>query len=477
MLIRIIRKVTTAFLYERCHLVLCFYMVFNRNVRPQARTTVAPVFHFATSAMIQYSSTTSGSALYSSECEQKKMDNNEASQEALTKDQVERYSRQLLLSEGFGVTGQVKLLNSKVLVIGAGGIGSTVLLYLAAAGVGFLAIADFDVVEVSNLHRQIIHKDQNAGKSKVDSAREAVLDLNPTIKCTTLTVSITDENAVDIIQPYTIVVDASDNPRTRYIINDACVLTGKPLISGSAVGMEGQISVFNHKGSPCYRCLYPRASISSGCHSCSDRGVFGPVPGLIGIFQSIETIKVLTNMGSSLHDRMLMYDAIQGTVTTLKKPPKTPSCPVCGPSSTIRSLKDSGENLVGVRGPSFGDPVSDDSNLPDGVAVTCTKYAEVRRGGKPHVLLDVRVPAQFHMCSLEGAVNIPLSNLSDEIKRVEKLCLGGRPLYCICRRGIASNEAARILLSCNSTVIPSIHHIVGGLNNWHETVDSSFPRY
>jgi adenylyltransferase and sulfurtransferase len=216
---------------------------------------------------------------------------------ALSPDQVERYSRQLLLQEGFGVKGQGKMLSSSVLVVGAGGIGSTVLLYLAACGIGRISVLDFDVVETSNLHRQIIHKQKNVGLNKAVSACQTLLDLNPSIQCRPLQTILNHLNAMEIIQDHDCIVDASDNPRTRYLINDACVLAGKPLISGSAIGTEGQLSVFNWKDGPCYRCLFPKPSITAGAKSCSDNGVLGPVPGLIGVLQSLEVIKVLTDTG------------------------------------------------------------------------------------------------------------------------------------------------------------------------------------
>jgi adenylyltransferase and sulfurtransferase len=211
--------------------------------------------------------------------------------------QIERYSRQLLVHGGFGVQGQLSLQNSKVLIVGAGGIGSTVILYLAACGVGQLSIVDFDQVEISNLHRQVIHTTNHVGKNKAESARCAVYQLNPTINCATVEEPLTESNALTLVSAHDCIVDASDNPQTRYLINDACVLSGKPLVSGSAMGMEGQLTVYNYQGGPCYRCLYPKPNATEGAKSCADNGVLGPVPGLIGILQAIETIKILTRVG------------------------------------------------------------------------------------------------------------------------------------------------------------------------------------
>jgi adenylyltransferase and sulfurtransferase len=215
----------------------------------------------------------------------------------LNPSQIERYSRQLLLQGGFGVHGQLALQNAKVLIVGAGGIGSTVILYLAACGVGHLSIVDFDQVDVSNLHRQVIHKTSRIGQNKAESARCAVYQLNPTIACSTVEEPLTESNALTLVSGHDCIVDASDNPQTRYLINDACVLSGKPLVSGSAMGMEGQLTVYNYQGGPCYRCLYPKPNAVEGSKSCADNGVLGPVPGLIGLLQTIETIKILTRVG------------------------------------------------------------------------------------------------------------------------------------------------------------------------------------
>mmetsp|Transcript_14944 Transcript_14944/g.41604 ORF Transcript_14944/g.41604 Transcript_14944/m.41604 type:complete len:277 (-) Transcript_14944:2457-3287(-) len=212
----------------------------------------------------------------------------------LNRDEVERYSRQLLLHGGFGVEGQLKLLKSSVLIVGAGGIGSTVILYLAACGIENLSVVDFDKVDLSNLHRQVIHKTNDVGLNKAESARRAVDSLNPSVSFAVVDEPLTAENALELISSSDCVVDASDNPQTRYIINDACVLGGVPLVSGSAMGTEGQLTVYNYEGGPCYRCMYPTPNMKEGSKSCADNGVLGPVPGLIGILQALETIKVIT---------------------------------------------------------------------------------------------------------------------------------------------------------------------------------------
>jgi len=417
----------------------------------------------------------------------------------LQPDQISRYSRQLLLNDGFGVTGQKQLLSSSILVVGAGGIGSTVLLYLAAAGVGHITVVDYDYVEMTNLHRQIIHKDSNAsgvndstlGLNKALSAKQAMLDLNPSISCTALDVMITGENALELVSKHDVVVDACDNPRTRYLLNDACILGGKPLVSGSAMGTEGQLTVCNYqpkqsdsevkkKQSACYRCLYPKQVLSEGCKSCSDNGVLGPVPGIIGTLQAVEAIKVVTGIGNVMHDRLMMYDSLHCSFLNTKKPPQKKNCAVCSSVATIKSMKDSADSLEQVRGPSVCALPNRDGLSPN-QNVSCDDYNNLREEGKPHVLLDVRVTRQFEMCSLDGSVNLPLEELESKLAEVGELSNGELPVYCLCRRGFASAEAVKILQKAkdddSAKGIHSVYNISGGLNSWVANVDSSFPSY
>lgn len=394
----------------------------------------------------------------------------------LKPDDIERYSRQLILSQGFGVTGQQKLLSSSVLVVGAGGTGSTLLLYLATAGVGHLGIVDFDLVEISNLHRQVIHRTERVGQNKAASAKQTLEALNPSVSYKIYECQVNAENAFGLVEQHDCVVDCSDNPKTRYLVNDACVLANKPLISGSAVGLEGQITVYNYKNGPCYRCLYPRPSATTGCRACADAGVFGPVPGLIGILQAIETIKILTETGSVLSDHLLMYDSMQASFLSIKKPPKRTKCPVCGTSPTIRSMTDSQETLLNAMGPQAKlVPVA----LADELVVTCEEYNSVRESNTPHILLDVRVQEQYELCHLPDSVHIPLDSITGELDRIEAISEGKLPIYCLCRRGIASAEAALILneAKVSRKGIHSVFNVAGGLDSWRASVDSSFPRY
>ena len=422
--------------------------------------------------------------------------------QSLQPDQITRYSRQLLMNDGFGVSGQKRLLSSSILVVGAGGIGSTVLLYLAAAGVGHITVVDYDCIEMSNLHRQIIHKDSNAsngfdgttlGMNKALSAKRAMLDLNPSISCTALDVMIDGVNALDLISKHDVVVDACDNPRTRYLLNDACILGGRTLISGSSIGLEGQLTVYNYQSktskkneekkgkTACYRCLYPNQVASEGCRSCSDNGVLGPVPGIIGALQAVEVIKVVTGIGNVLHDRLLMYDSLQCSFLNVKKPPAKGQCAICSSNPTIKCMKDSIESLEKVRGPSVCGALPNNDNLPPEQSISCREFDSIRKQGKPHVLLDVRVTRQFEMCSLEGSVNLPLEELTTKLDQVEQLSHGELPVYCLCRRGVASAEAVKIMQRAkddqSAKGIHSIYNISGGLDSWVATVDSSFPSY
>jgi adenylyltransferase/sulfurtransferase len=402
-------------------------------------------------------------------------------------DDIVRYSRQLLLQDGFGVTGQCKLLSSSVLVVGAGGIASTLVLYLAASGVGHFSVADFDDVDMSNLHRQVIHRDCNVGLNKAVSACRAALALNPTVRCSPIQEPLTFDNALAIVSRHDVVVDASDNPRTRYLVNDACVFARKPLISGSAMGTEGQLTVYNYDNGPCFRCLYPNQSASEGCKSCSDNGVLGPVPGLIGILQAVEVIKLITGIGKPMNDRLLMYDSLRCSFVNVKKPPKSGSCPICGEKPQILTMKDSKAFSVGARGPAGVNVDGSIQNSPNelpalskALEISCTDYNEIRRGGVEHVLLDVRVKEQFAMCSLEGSTNIPLAELESQIDRVEELSGGVKPVFCLCRRGIASAYATHKIDEATKKRglrIHAVRNITGGLAAWSAEVDPYFPKY
>lgn len=404
---------------------------------------------------------------------------------ALSSDEVTRYSRQLLLADGFGVEGQKKLLNSKVLVVGAGGIGSTVLPYLAAAGVGTISVIDHDTVDRSNLHRQILHSENSIGINKAVSACAALKALNPSVQCVPIETNFSADNGLELATTHDVVVDATDNPQTRYLINDACVLSGTtPLISGSAMGTEGQLSVYNYGGSGCYRCLYPNINPAEGCKSCSDNGVLGPVPGLIGILEAMEVIKVLTGIGTVMHDKLVMYDSLRCSFLNIKKPRVNRSCPVSGAEATIKTMADSRASLEAVRGPS-GVPqatVAVKPELPPHLNVSCPRFEEIRKSGAPHLLLDVRPKRQYEICAMEQSVNIPLDELETRMEEVKSLSENwNKNVYVLCRRGVKSVAATRMI----TEVIANEHaedravvqNIVGGLNSWVKEVDSTIPMY
>ena len=411
----------------------------------------------------------------------------------LTKDEVERYSRQLLVTGGGtdscasilgSVAGQCKLRQAHVVVVGAGGIGSTVLLYLAAAGVGTLRVVDFDRVEVSNLHRQIIHSTNTVGQSKAQSARQAVLALNPMMMdCQAVEMAVSVDNVLEILGPNCdCVVDASDNPSTRYLLNDACYFAQVPLVSGSAVGTEGQCTVYHYhdpqKDSCCYRCMYPPETQSS-CQSCSDAGVLGPVPGLIGILQAMEVLKILTaskgennnNTSSILHSHLLMYDAMDARFLRLKKPPRQPLCALCGNHPTITSLQDTRVSLEGVRG-----PASVHLPPPQPLDVSCHEYNQQQQPHQPHLLLDVRASTQFALCRLPHAVNLPLRDLPQRLEQIRIWTQHdyNYPIYCFCRRGNDSIRATQLLQEHGWT---NVHNLREGLVAWRRDVDPSFPAY
>jgi adenylyltransferase/sulfurtransferase len=323
----------------------------------------------------------------------------------------------------------------------------------------------------------VIHTDEGVGMNKAISACNAMKKLNPTINCTPMTEMLTFDNAMELVKRHDCVVDACDNPRTRYLINDACILNNIPLVSGSAMGVEGQLTVYGYKDSGCYRCLYPKVNPTEGSKSCSDNGVLGPVPGLIGVLQAIEALKVLTGAENTMHDRLLMYDSLRCSFMTIKKGKKRSTCAICGPQPSIVSMDQSRAVTSSARGPQqcgtvlLGDRITSEMNK------SCKNYYQLLKDDIPHVLLDVRVARQFELCSLKGAFNIELASLEDNVAQIVELSdRGSKSIYCVCRRGIASAEATRIL----SEILPShysVFNIKGGLNAWVIDVDPSFPMY
>lgn len=399
----------------------------------------------------------------------------------LTPEMIYRYSRHLILPN-FGVEGQRNLSRSSILVVGAGGLGSPIAMYLAASGVGCLGIVDNDKVELNNLHRQIIHTEAYVGKSKVKSAAAACHAINSSITLIEHEEALKAENALDIVGKYDIVVDATDNLPSRYMISDCCVLLDKPLISGAALGLEGQLTVYHHNGGPCYRCLFPTPPPTEACQRCSDSGVLGVVPGVIGCLQALEAIKVASAVGEPLSGRMLLLDALSSRIRIVKIRGRSLHCAACGVDASLTR-----ENFRTFDYESFTQsPISDASRpklnlVPESARISSQEYKDLSDKGEPHVLLDVRPAHHFKISAIPESVNIPLSMLQDKLstldlalKQAGKLASEPASLYVVCRRGNDSQRAVQLL---TENGFSSVKDIVGGLESWAKNVDPRFPMY
>uniref|UniRef100_A0A6A7G899 Adenylyltransferase and sulfurtransferase MOCS3 homolog n=1 Tax=Hirondellea gigas TaxID=1518452 RepID=A0A6A7G899_9CRUS len=392
----------------------------------------------------------------------------------LSSAEIARYSSQMNLPE-LGKTGQLLLSNACVLVVGCGGLGCPSSLYLAAAGVGTIGLLDYDEVEMSNLHRQVLHTEHGVGTAKVDSVTKFLKGLNSTLKIIPHKVVLDSRTALDVIKSYDIVLDCTDNVATRYLINDACVLSNKPLISGAALRWEGQITVYNYKDGPCYRCLFPKPPPPETVTNCSDGGVMGVVPGIIGCMQALETIKIITNIGSPLSSAMLLFNGLRGSFQKIKLRSKQPHCVVCGDNPTITKLIDY-EQFCGAKAE---DKEAGVSLLSRDQRLTVLEYKNMLASGSNHLLLDVRQPVELGICCLDNAVNIPYKEIS-RAYRIEqiKLALKERKtsqVICLCRRGNDSQLAAVALKKVLQDCV--VKDIVGGLTQWARLVDNSMPIY
>ncbi len=372
--------------------------------------------------------------------------------------EVLRYSRHLLLPE-VGVEGQRKLKAARVLTIGAGGLGSPLSLYLAAAGVGTIGIVDFDVVDLTNLQRQIVHGTSTLGHSKLESAKARLTDLNPNVNVVGHEGRLTSENALDIIRDYDIVVDGTDNFPTRYLVNDACVLLGKPNVYGSIFRFEGQASVFHAKEGPCYRCLYSEPPPPGLVPSCAEGGVLGVLPGIIGSIQALETIKWIIGAGDSLVGRLVLFDALKLRFRELKLR-KDPSCPICGEHPTIHELIDY-QAFCGI------------GAEPDyaGVEINVEDFRREReQKGDDLVLIDVREPHEWEIAHIEGARLIPLSQLPDRLGELD----GHAEIVTHCHHGARSLKALEILRGAG---FGKVRSLAGGIDAWAEQVEPGMARY
>lgn len=373
----------------------------------------------------------------------------------ITPKELQRYGRHIVIPE-VGLEGQNRLKMAKVLVVGTGGLGSPASIYLTAAGVGTIGLIDFDVVDETNLHRQILFADKDVGRSKVKSARERLTESNPNVIIKTYEEPLTSSNALEIFKEYDIIVDGTDNFPTRYLTNDACVILGKPNVYASIFRFEGQTTVFNAKNGPCYRCLYPKPPPPGQVPSCAEGGVLGVLPGLIGLIQATETIKLILGKGEPLIGRLLVYDALSMTFEELRIK-KNPKCPVCGPKPEITHLIDY-EEFCGMR------------KEPDAASVMPLELKDELRRGKRLVLLDVREPYEYDIVHLEGSKLIPLKELP---KRVSELSHEDE-IVAYCHSGARSAIATDFLRGIG---YKKVRNLEGGVEAWAAQVDQSLPRY
>ncbi len=377
----------------------------------------------------------------------------------LTNDEIQRYSRHLIMPE-VGMEGQLKLKAARVLCIGAGGLGSPLALYLGAAGAGTLGIVDFDVVDYTNLQRQIIHTTADVGRKKLDSAAEKLKAINPYINLRTFDTRLSSANALELFREFDIIADGTDNFPTRYLVNDACVLTGKPNVYGSIFRFEGQASVFATEDGPCYRCLYPEPPPPGLVPSCAEGGVLGILPGLVGVIQATETIKLILGQGDPLIGRLLLVDALGMKFRELKLR-KSPDCPVCGKNPTVKELIDYNE-FCGIRGEEA--PVATD--VP---AMTVEELKQQLDSKKDLFILDVREPHEYQICNLNGYL-IPLGDLP---KRVHELD-SSRDIVAHCRSGVRSGKAVTFLRQAG---FKKVHNLTGGILAWADKIDPKMPKY
>jgi adenylyltransferase/sulfurtransferase len=380
-----------------------------------------------------------------------------AEERQFSAEQSTRYSRHFMLPE-VGENGQAKLLDAKVLMVGAGGLGSPSAYYLAAAGVGTMGIIDDDVVDLSNLQRQILHTQDRIGQPKTESAKQTIQALNPDVRVITYQEKLTSKNIMDIIKDYDIVVDGCDNFPTRYLINDACVMAKKPNVHGSIFQFEGQASVFDPGNGPCYRCLYPQPPPAEMAPNCQEAGVLGVLPGLIGVIQAIETIKIILGKGDTLAGRLLCFNTLTMEITTLNLK-ADPSCPVCGEKPSIDHLIDY-EEFCGVAPPTV---------RPE-KEVSVSEFFGELRGRDDVLLLDVREPLEWNICRIEGAVLIPLGQLPSRLSELDPSKL----VVTQCHTGIRSYRALEVLEAAGFS---RVRNLRGGIEAWAVEVEPEMPRY
>ncbi len=380
----------------------------------------------------------------------------------LTHEEIHRYSRHLLIPD-VGLEGQRKLKAASVLIVGTGGLGSPIALYLAAAGVGRIGLVDYDVVDFSNLQRQIVHGESRLGDLKVESARDRLLDLNPEIQVDIYNEFLTSDNAFEIAEPYDIIVDGTDNFPTRYLINDLCVLTGKANVYGSIYRFDGQASVFDARVGPCYRCLFPEPPPPGLVPSCAEGGVLGVLPGTIGSIQATETLKLILGIGEPLIGRLLLYDALDLSFQSVKLH-KNPDCKVCGEHPEVTELIDY-EDFCGM-------PARDHEEGSAGAKwdITAVELADRLKAGEKLRLIDVREPHELEISHLEGAELIPLGEFASHLSELDS----AEEIVVFCKVGTRSTRALEILASAG---FKKVKNLKGGINAWAINVDPSLPIY
>ncbi|XP_062863486.1 adenylyltransferase and sulfurtransferase MOCS3 [Trichomycterus rosablanca] len=406
---------------------------------------------------------------------------------SLTNDHIMRYSRQLLLPE-LGVKGQINLSNTSVLVVGCGGLGCPLTLYLVAAGIGRLGLLDYDEVELSNLHRQVLHTEQSQGLPKAQSAAQTLHRINSAVHCVPYHLQLSSENALQLIQQYDIVADCSDNVPTRYLVNDACVLIGKPLVSASALRMEGQLTVYNYDGGPCYRCIYPVPPPPETVTNCSDGGVLGVVPGIMGCLQALEVLKIASGQKSSFGQQLLMFDGQDGRFRSIKLRAKQAGCAVCGETPTVTELQD----YESFCGSAATDKCRRLNLLSTEQRISVQEYKSIVNSLTPHLLLDVRPKVEVDICHLPTSINISLASLeeckTDQVnllkKKIDELkqqisAESQVLVFVVCKLGNDSQKAVQILEKMSGTELDriTVKDITGGLMAWANKIDPNFPQY
>ena len=378
----------------------------------------------------------------------------------LSKEEIQRYSRHLIMPE-VGMEGQLKLKRARVLTIGTGGLGAPLGLYLAAAGVGHLGLVDFDVVDSSNLQRQVTFTTADVGKPKSEAAKARLLALNPAIEIVSYETRLTSENALELFRDYDIIVDGTDNFPTRFLVNDACVLLGKPNVYGSIFRFEGQATVFGYPGGPCYRCLYPEPPPPGLVPSCAEGGVLGVLPGIVGSIQAMETIKLILGAGEPLVGRLLLFDALAMRFRELKLK-KNPDCPVCGEHRTVTKLIDY-EEFCGIRG-------EEAPAMTDGIPeITATELKARQDRGEKLFILDVREPHEYQICNLNGKL-IPLGELPRRVNELDSSV----EMVVHCRSGKRSADAIHFLQTAG---FKKLWNLKGGVLAWADEVDPRMPKY